>query len=69
MTLTKSLPLKQLIILLLKVEGNKSRSCSDKIGASKRGLVQEWVNVENGDIHHKNQFINLDTVTGLESRR
>ena len=37
---TKSLPLKQPIILLLKVEGIKSRFCSDKIGASKRGLVQ-----------------------------
>ena len=40
MTLTKSLPLKQPIILLLKVEGIKSRSCSDVIGASKRGLAQ-----------------------------
>ena len=40
MTSTKSLPLKQPIILLLKVEGVKSRSCSDMIGASKRGLVQ-----------------------------
>ena len=36
MTSTKSLPLKQPIILRLKVEGVKSRSCSDKIGASKR---------------------------------
>ena len=40
MTLTKSLPLKQSIILLLKVKGVKNRSCSDKIGASKRDLVQ-----------------------------
>ena len=40
MTSTKSLPLKQPIILLLKVEGVKSRSCSDMIGASKGGLVQ-----------------------------
>ena len=40
MTSTKSLPLKQPIILLLKVEGIKSRSCSDMIGASKHGLVQ-----------------------------
>ena len=40
MTWTKSLPLKQAIILLLEVEGVKSRSCSDKLGASKRCLVQ-----------------------------
>ena len=40
MTSTKSLPLKQLIILLLKVKGVKSRSCSDKIGTSEHGLVQ-----------------------------
>ena len=40
MASTKSLPLKQPIIFLLKVEGVKSRSCSDMIGASKRGLVQ-----------------------------
>ena len=40
MTLKKSLPLKQPIILLLKLEGLKSQSCSDMIGASKRGLVQ-----------------------------
>ena len=39
-TSTKALPLKQLIILLLKVEGVKSRSCSDKVGASKRGHVE-----------------------------
>ena len=40
MTSTKYLPLKQPIILLLKVEGVKSRSCSDKIGVSKGGLVE-----------------------------
>ena len=40
MTSTKSLSLKQLIILLLKLEGLKSQSCSDIIGASKCGLVQ-----------------------------
>ena len=40
MTLTKSLPLKQPIILLLKVKGVKSRFCSDKKGTSKRSLVQ-----------------------------
>ena len=39
MTSTKSLPLKQPIILLLKVERVKRRSCSDKLGASKRSLV------------------------------
>ena len=40
MTSTKSLPLKNTIILLLKVERFKRRSCSDKIGVSKRGFVQ-----------------------------
>ena len=40
MTSTKSVPLKQPIILLLKVEGVKSRPCSEKIGVSKHGLVQ-----------------------------
>ena len=40
MTSTKSLLLKQPIILLLKVKGVKSRSCSDMTGALKRGLVQ-----------------------------
>ena len=40
MTSTKSLPLKQPIILLLKDEGVKSWSCADKIGVSKSGLVQ-----------------------------
>ena len=40
MTSTKPLPLKQPIILLLKVEGVKSRCCSDMIGASKHDLFQ-----------------------------
>ena len=55
MTSTKSLPLKQPIILLVKVSesqrrqksvlfrydrGVKTRSCSNEIGASKGGLVQ-----------------------------
>ena len=46
----KSLPLKQPITLLLKVEGVKSKSCSDKIGASKRGLVQMIIGASKGGL-------------------